>query len=265
MASRAWWKCVGSWMAGVAAARAGLPPKRPFDLVGFHRLIPSKYSEHGTVLADVANDGAMLADLVLLDGATNERIQGEQRGLIGISPYELVYGIPHAQVVNAAFLHPGPAGARFNDGTRGAWYAGDELETSLAEVAYHKAGRLKNIIAPGLPDERPDRDVSTCDDWRADFRAEFHSLEPGESFADCLRPEPVPQCYGQSQILAQTLLEHPSNGLVYPSVRRSGHTCIACFRPALVYSPQREQRLELSLLFTNDGYRYETRPVPLAA
>jgi hypothetical protein len=34
-----------------------------------------------------------LEHLMLLDGATNDRIQGEQRWLIGISTYELVYGI----------------------------------------------------------------------------------------------------------------------------------------------------------------------------
>ena len=207
----------------------------------------------------------MLADLVLLDGATNERIQGEQRGLIGISPYELVYGIPHAQIVNAAFLYPGPAGSRFNDDTRGAWYAAEELETSIIEVAYHKAARLKNIIAPGLPDHRPNKDVSTFDDWCADFHAEFHVLEPAESFADALQPEPIPQCYRLSQSLAETLLGRQSNGIVYPSVRRPGHICIACFRPALVYSPRFGQRLQLSLIATSDGYRHETQAVPLAA
>jgi hypothetical protein len=59
-----------------------------------HRLIPSRYSERQTVLAEVVDDDAMLEDVILLDGATNDRIQGEQHGLIGISTYELVYGIP---------------------------------------------------------------------------------------------------------------------------------------------------------------------------
>jgi RES domain-containing protein len=247
------------------ASSAGIPPKRLFILAGFHRLIPSKFSEQGTVFVDVANDATMLRDLVFLDGASNERILGEERGLIGISPLELVYGIPHAQIVNAAFLHPGPAGSRFNDNTRGAWYAADELETSLTEVAYHKAARLRNIIAPGLPGERPHQDISTFDDWRADFHTELHTLEPAELYTEHLQPEPVPACYAAPQALARTLLYHPANGLIYPSVRRPGHTCVVCFRPALVYSPRRDQRLQLSLLATNDGYRHEARPVALPA
>ncbi|MGO4213168.1 RES family NAD+ phosphorylase, partial [Terriglobus sp. YAF25] len=102
-----------------------------------HRLIPSRYSDSGTVLSGLADDDEMLAKLIRLDGATNDRIQGEQSGLIGISTYELVYGIPNAHIIRAAYLHPSPTGSRFNDSTRGAWYAADKLETSLDEVGYH--------------------------------------------------------------------------------------------------------------------------------
>src|ERR1700759_2645579 len=113
------------------------PPLRQFDRDGMHRLIPSRFSDGGTVLDDIADDDDMLEKLIRLDGATNDRIQGEQFGLAGISTYELVYGIPNAHIVRAAFLHPSPTGARFNDSTRGAWYAAEKLETSLAEVSYH--------------------------------------------------------------------------------------------------------------------------------
>ncbi len=57
------------------------------------------------MLQDIAADDAMLADIMLLDGATNDRLQGEQNGLSGISQFELVYGIPNAHIVRAAFLH----------------------------------------------------------------------------------------------------------------------------------------------------------------
>ena len=106
------------------------PPLQGFNLDRMHRLIPSRFSGGESVLTEIAGDDAMLADLMLLDGATNDRIQGEQHGLSGISSYELVYGIPHAQIIRAAFLHAGPFGSRFNDATRGAWYAAVMLETS---------------------------------------------------------------------------------------------------------------------------------------
>jgi hypothetical protein len=69
-------------------------------------------------------------------------------------------------------------------------------------------------------------------DYLADFSGEFHDLRDAPSFADCLDPN----SYVKSQALAEQLLEAGSLGTVYPSVRRAGGTCIACFRPALVMS-----------------------------
>jgi RES domain-containing protein len=215
------------------------------------------------VLEDIAENDAMLADLMLLDGATNERLHGEEHGLGGISHFELVYGIPNAHIIRAAFLHPSPFGSRFNGATRGAWYAADELETSLAEVTYHKGKRLAEIVVPGLPGEMPDEELSVYDDWLADFHAGFHTLEPVNAYADCLRAEPVPECYGESQRLAKRLLESGSNGILYPSVRREGGECIACFRPALVYRPRQDQRYEIRLTLGAGGYESGVRAVGL--
>jgi RES domain-containing protein len=241
--------------------RPTTPPTLQFARNAMHRLIPSRYSEAGTVLADVVDNDAMLEDVILLDGATNDRIQAEHHGLSGITTYELVYGIPHAQIVNAAFTHANASGSRFNDETRGAWYAADELKTSLAEVTYHKARRLAEIVVPGLPGNRPDNEVSTYDDWLADFRSLFHVLEPAEEYAEYLQAEPVPQCYAPSQRLARRLLESGSNGLVYPSVRRPKHPCVVCFRPALVYNPRPVKRLEIQFTATRAGYRHQVRTV----
>jgi hypothetical protein len=224
-----------------------------------HRLIPSRYSESGTVLEEVAGDEAMLADTARLDAATNERIQGELYGLSGISHFELVYGIPNSHIVRAAFLHPGPSGSRFNDMTRGAWYAAKRVETSIAEVAYHKAKRLSEMIVPGLHQERPNEEVSSYDDWQADFHAPFHILEPIEEYADCLQPEPVPQCYIPSQLLARQLLAQQSNGILYRSVRHKGGICLACIRPALVYQPRRAESYEIHLQAVQDGYETAVR------
>jgi hypothetical protein len=208
------------------------------------------------------DDDAMLADAVLLDGATNDRVQGEQHGLIGISTYELIYGIANAHIVNAAFTHTNEAGSRFSDQTRGAWYAADHLETSIAEVTYHKGKRLAEIVVPELPGGRPNHEVSTYDDWLADFRSAFHALDPPEEFSDCLKPEPVPLCYAASQQLARRLLDEGSNGLLYPSVRRAGARCLACFRPALVYHPRRAARLEIGFESTPAGYDHHVRTIP---
>jgi RES domain-containing protein len=244
------------------------PALREFRRKGMHRLISARYSETGTVLEEVAGSDKMLADAARLDAASNERIQGELRGLSGISQFELVYGIPNAHIIRAAFLHPGPFGARFNDATRGAWYAAESTQTSIAEVGYHRARRLAEMVVPELPEERPDEEISYYDDWQADFHAAFHALEPAEKFADCLKPEPVPECYLPSQALARQLLAQQSNGIVYPSVRRKGGTCLACFRPALVVLPRRAERYKIRLTAiagargeAGGGYRREVRVV----
>ncbi len=238
------------------------PAIRHFHWDSTHRLIPSRYSEMGTVLGEIVDGETMLQDVILLDGATNDRVQGEQQGLIGISTFELVYGIPNARIVNAAFTHTTDAGCRFNDHTRGAWYAADELNTSIAEVAYHKARRLGEIVVPELPHNRPDKEVSTYDDWLADFRSTFHELDSPDKFSDWLQPEPVPQCYLASQQMARKLVGERSNGLIYPSVRRLGSRCLVCFRPALVYNPRRADRLEITFTAASPaGYRHEVRTV----
>ena len=185
-----------------------------------------------------------------MDAATNERKVAEGGGKSGIGPGELLFGVPDAQIVNAAFSHPGPHGGRFNSARRGAWYAGVEIETSVAEVAFHKKRFLKDARITGQ---------YTFDyvDFRADFSGNFHYVDSSE-FAACLQQDPVPQCYAAPQALASTLLYSGSNGIVYPSVRRSSGTCIACFRPALVYHPRRDQEYRITLQAGTDAMSYES-------
>ena len=84
-------------------------------------------------------------------------------------------------------------------------------------------------------------------------------LEPAAGYAEYLQPESVPACYAPSQSLARDLLQQRSNGMVYPSVRRAGYLCVVCFRPALVYNPRRDSRLELLLTASAEGYTHEVR------
>lgn len=242
------------------SASVPIPPLLAVNWRGSHRLISSRYTDTSingddSVLSSIASDSADLEDLIALEAATNGRTQAEERGLAGISTYELLYGIPNAHVVNAAFTHPSETGSRFNDATRGAWYSARHLETSIAEVTYHKARRLAEIVVPDLPWQRPDSDVTSYDDWLADFRSTFHALQPAAEYASYLVPEPVPACYAASQLLAKALLHRGSNGLVYPSVRHPGE-CLVCFRPALVYNPRRAARFQITFTATASGYRH---------
>jgi RES domain-containing protein len=188
-----------------------------------HRLIHTKYSDDGSsVLARLAESDGHLADIFDLDNATNDRLRAENDLLPGIGVRELLFGVPYYRVVNATFTHAHPLGSRFNGPERGAWYAAFEIKTAQAEVAFHKTVQLAEI-------ERFEDDV-TFDDCLADFSGEFHDLRASSEWIDCLDPD----TYVQSQALAERLLDGGSLGIVYPSVRRAGGTCLACFRPALV-------------------------------
>jgi hypothetical protein len=205
-----------------------LPPVRHVEQPDTHRLVPSKYLPKGdSVLTRIADDDAHLRAIFELDDATNDRLRGERGLLPGIGPDELLAGVPHAAIVNATFCHAHPLGSRFNGPERGAWYAGFERETSQAEVAFHKSVELAEI---GWPDESV-----TYDELLADFNAGFHDLRTGRGFRACLAPD----SYVASQALADALLAAGSLGVVYPSVRRPGGTCLACLRPALVTNVRR--------------------------
>lgn len=202
-----------------------LPPTTQVHQDDTHRLIPTKYlPKDASVLSRLAKTPRDLDDLAELEGATNDRLLGEANRLPGISVHELVFGIPNYHIINAAFTHATPSGGRFNGPDRSAWYAGYSLETSQREVAFHFARELREIPSWKEPETRSYRD------YLADFRAEFHDLRKDPAHADALDPD----SYDASQQLARTLLNRGSAGIVFPSVRHRGGTCIACFRPALV-------------------------------
>jgi RES domain-containing protein len=199
----------------------------PFHRDGTHRLIPSRYSHGRSVLEGLDLPPGVLEDLSEIDAGTNKRITNAQGRNKYFLPNEQLFGVPYAEIVNAAFSHGSATGGRFNPPERGIWYAGTELKTSQAEVAYHRRRFLHDqYITEAIEEE--------YQDYLADFTAEFHELDPDEA-ASYLEPEPVPQCYFVSQVFAFELLRQGANGIVYPSTRYPGGTCIACFRPALVY------------------------------
>ena len=186
------------------------------------------------MLARIADDDAHLSALVELDRATDESATAEDDRLAGIGIDELVFGVPDARIVNAAFTHAHPLGSRFNGPDRGAWYAGFELATAQAEIAWRKTVELLEV---GWLDESV-----TYDDYLADFGGAFHDIREDAAFGKCLDPA----SYVDSQSLAETLLGQRSSGIVYPSVRRAGGTCLVCFRPALVGNVRRSARYRVT-------------------
>jgi len=226
---------------------SALPPVTLVRRFDTHRLVPSHHAPQGdSVLVAIADDDAHLQALFELDAATNDRLLVQRHLLPGIGLEELIVGVPCATVINAAFCHAHPLGGRFNGPDRGAWYAAFELATSQAEVGFHHAVQLAEVGRF--------EDSVTYDDYLADFSASVHDLRHARAFRTCLDPE----SYVASQTLAERLLDAESLGVVYPSVRRAGGTCVACFRAALVGNVRRDRTYR----FTWDG---KPEPVVSAA
>ena len=72
-----------------------------------------------------------------LESLTNPRLRDEA-GDIRLVPEEDRVSGPGTSVVMAAFTHLNPEGSRFSDGSYGVFYAARELETAVAETAFHR-------------------------------------------------------------------------------------------------------------------------------
>ncbi len=190
------------------------------------RLISTGRLKDPVLLPLAANHGA-LEDLAILESATNGRLVAQQSGLPELDSRELVFGRAGFTFINAAFTHTRPGGNRFNDEARGAWYCGFDTDTAISEVSYHLTRELEAI----------DRFENVTDyaELIADFFGSFHDMRNADAKIEPALHEDPAIGYAAGQSLARQLrLDHISNGIVYPSVRHSGGTCLACFRPDLV-------------------------------
>lgn len=179
------------------------------------------------VLRSLATDSDTFDALAGLESVTNRRLQAEETGLRDLDPRELVFGRAGYTFINAAFAHTRPAGNRFNDENRGAWYCAFEAETALAEVAYHLTRELEAV----------GRFNNTTDyaELTADFFGTFHDLRGADQAPEAALHSDATIGYPAGQALARRLRsETGSNGIVYPSVRHTDGTCLVAFRPDLV-------------------------------
>ncbi|MBC7282146.1 MAG: RES family NAD+ phosphorylase [Hoeflea sp.] len=199
------------------------------------RLIPTAYYKP-PVLTPLVENAGDLAILAAIEGLTSQRLIAEKVGLAGLDPRELLFRAWGQTHVNAAFAYTRSEGNRFNDAARGAWYAGFEDLTALAEVAYHRTRELERI--------NHFHDAAIYQALLAGFMGDFHDLRQEPADAPWLSPDPS-HAYPEGQALARSLRETGSRGVIYPSVRRAGGTCIAAFEPHLVQNVRPGARWKL--------------------
>lgn len=179
------------------------------------------------VLAPLVDNEDELALLGEIEGATSARLRAEERGISGLARDELVHDVPHARFINASFAYSKPLQPnRFNGANRGAWYAALSVQTCLREVGFH----LTNMLADA-----------------GSFTA---TVEYGEMFCSLagdfldLRQRPdhaalgadTTVAYPLGNALALSARAEGLNGIIYPSVRHPGGTCLVALRPAAVQS-----------------------------
>lgn len=135
---------------------------------------------------------------------------------------ERPYG-PGAGLILSAFTQVAPGGARFSDGTFGAYYAARDRETALAEAVYHRTRFL------GATPQRPLR-LEWCI-LEARLSGELHDLR---GLGDALPGIYDPDDYAAAHALARRLRGDGSAGVAYDSLRFEGGECAAVFRPSLL-------------------------------
>ncbi|WP_156714696.1 RES family NAD+ phosphorylase [Nitratireductor arenosus] len=199
------------------------------------RLISTAYFKP-PVLRPLVDTDEELALLVEIEGLTNRRLRAEQGGVGGLDARELLFRAWGHTFVNAAFAYTRPNGNRFNDGDRGAWYAAFDDLTALAEIGYHRTRELAHIGRY--------HDEGVYQALLAGFIGDYHDLRATGGLHACLDPDPAIG-YPAGQALARDLREAGARGLIYPSARRPGGTCLVAFEPHCVQNVRPGARWKL--------------------
>lgn len=169
-----------------------------------------------------------LADLAEIEAATSGRLAAERRGGPDLAARELVFGMAQATFINAAFAYWRPRELnRFNGPGRGAWYAALARPTAVAEVAFHLTRELARV----------GEYHATVDyaELFAGFAGDFADLRGMAPPPACLDPDPA-LGYPLGNAYADRVRAAGWNGIVYPSVRDAGGTCLVALIPHAVQS-----------------------------
>ncbi len=191
------------------------------------RLVSSRFPPVG--LFDRVADPDDLDIVYAIESLTNDRLLDETGDINLVKPEDRISGEGTTPIM-AAFTHLNPEGSHFTDGSYGVYYAGNTIDTAIAETQYHRALFLAATRQP--PTEIDMRS------YASDLSVELHDIRLCQSSMPQIY-NLDPNHYADAQALAKTLRNAGSNGIVYDSVRMFGGECVAVFRPC-VLSPARQ-------------------------
>ena len=181
---------------------------------------------------------ADLSSLEEIEGATSGRLRAQAVGAERLDRRELIHGVAHAHFINAAFAYFMPGSLnRFNGPGRGAWYAALAIKTCIAEVAFHMERELTNIA-----------DFNATVDYAelyASFIGDFVDLRGAKPRPEFLSPIPD-KSYAAGGAFADAVRMAGHYGIVYPSVRDAGGTCLVALVPHAVQSVRQGDLIRLA-------------------
>lgn len=166
-----------------------------------------------------------------IEAMTNDRLLDQTGDIQLVPPEERIAG-PGSSPVMAAFTHLG-FGSRFATFQFGVYYAGDSLETAIAETVFHKE---REFVAAGESSIE-----LTMRAYVGEVALAMHDIR-GPSF-EALH-DPNADDYSSSQAFAARWRTQGSNGLLYRSVRYPEGECIAAFKPKAVTIPKQGPHLK---------------------
>ena len=185
-----------------------------------YRVIPSRFPSV-SLFERVANPADFDA-LYALEAMTNERLRDEVGEISLVPAEERVFG-EGCTAIMAAFTHLNPQGSRFSDGSYGVFYCARKRDTAIAETRHHAALFMQ---ATHEPPTRLQMRLYTVQakgravDLRAASQAEPRIVDPDD--------------YSYAQAIGRTLRAEGALGIVYPSVRHPGGTCLGAMRTSLL-------------------------------
>jgi hypothetical protein len=196
------------------------------------RIIASRYPPI-EVFERATKDAAAQAALIALEQLTNPRLRQEAGKIALVPAGRAVFGAG-ASYVMAPFTHVNPKGSRFGDGSYGVYYAGESVETAVAETVHH----FQSFA-------RESRDPERYEDMRVLVGAVDTDLHDVASISkQRLASIMDPVSYVDSRPFGAELRGAESSGVVFPSARRAAGACIGAFWPDAVGVPVQERHLK---------------------
>jgi len=186
-----------------------------FDAPLFRNIISLRKSEDlfDDLVPDAAGQRAALAaDMHMRDGPCGVI----ERGLA----YSEAIGYPFA---------PDPSvGSRYADGSIRAWYGALDEATATAETCWHQLAQVTGI--EGV--------TGVVTRYRAVYGVHARGLMLDLRDKEAEHPELVGDSYAQTQGIGKRAAQEGLPGIVYPSARWPGGTCLVAFRAEPLSNPR---------------------------